>query len=71
MNGEETLIKIKENKDYSDIQILIYSTTISDLQIKVLKDLGAEGCYIKSYSASEIVSFAKFLQQKIAKAVFR
>ena len=71
MNGEETLIKIKENKDYSDIQILIYSTTISDLQIKVLKDLGAEGCYIKSYSASEIVVFAKFLQQKIAKAVFR
>jgi CheY-like chemotaxis protein len=71
MNGEETLIKLRENKEYSGIRVLIYSTTISDTQVKSLKDLGAEGCYIKSYSTSEIVDFAKFLQQKIAKAVFR
>lgn len=70
MNGEETLIKIKENKEYAGIRVLIYSTTISDTQVKTLKDLGAEDCYIKSYSTSEIVDFAKSLQQKITMQIF-
>ncbi|MGC4038250.1 MAG: response regulator [Chitinophagaceae bacterium] len=68
-NGEEALVKLKETDSYKDIQVMIYSTSISDTQVKQLKDLGAEGCYIKAYSASEIVDFAKVLQQKITNAL--
>jgi CheY-like chemotaxis protein len=71
MNGEQVLIKLKEHNDYRAIQILIYSTDISELQVQALKKYGAADCYVKSYSQSEIIDFAKFLQQKIAKAVFR
>lgn len=71
MNGEETLIKLRENSNYSGIQIMIYSTTISNTQIKMLKDLGAEGCYTKSFSTADIMDFAKSLQQKITDTAAR
>jgi CheY-like chemotaxis protein len=71
MNGEQTLHEIKKDKRYKDIMILIYSTNMTDKQIKKLLEEGASGCYIKSFSSSAIIDFAKFLQQKIAEAVFR
>jgi len=36
-----------------------------------LNQLGADGSYFKANSAVEVIEFAKFLQQKIAAAVFR
>jgi CheY-like chemotaxis protein len=71
MNGEQTLLELKRLKRYKDIMILIYSTNMSEKQIKNLLEEGASGCYIKSFSTSSIIDFAKFLQQKIAEAVFR
>lgn len=71
MNGEQTLLELKKDKRLKDIMILIYSTNMTDKQIKSLLEAGASGCYIKSYSSNAIIDFAKFLQQKIAEAVFR
>ena len=71
MNGEEILIKLKNDIDYKNIPLLIYSTGMNNGLMDRLKVLGADGCYFKANSAEETIEFAKFLQQKIAAAVFR
>jgi len=71
MNGEDILIELKKHPGYRQIPVLIYSTGISKALIQKLIALGADGCYVKSYSSSGILEFAEFLKQKIATAVFR
>ncbi|MES1219540.1 MAG: response regulator [Bacteroidota bacterium] len=71
MNGEEILVKLKKDEDYKRIPLLIYSTGMNNGLMERLTALGADGCYFKANSAEEVIEFAKFLQQKIAAAVFR
>ena len=71
MNGEDILVELKKHPGYRQIPVLIYSTGISKALIQKLIALGADGCYVKSYSSSGILEFAEFLKQKIATAVFR
>lgn len=71
MNGEEILIQLKKDPNLRQIPVLIYSTGISKQLIQRLIALGADGCYVKSYSSSGILEFAEFLKKKIATAVFR
>ena len=71
MNGEEVLIKLKNDKQFKFIPLLIYSTGMNNGLMERLNLLGADGSYFKANSAAEVIEFAKFLQQKIAAAVFR
>jgi CheY-like chemotaxis protein len=71
INGEEILVKLKKDDDYKHIPLLIYSTGMNNGLMERLNALGADGCYFKADSAAEVIEFAKFLQQKIAAAVFR
>ncbi|MGC4036602.1 MAG: response regulator [Chitinophagaceae bacterium] len=71
MNGEEILNELKKHPGFRQIPVLIYSTGISKQLIHKLIALGADGCYVKSYSSSGILEFAEFLKKKIANAVFR
>jgi len=71
MNGEEVLIKLKSDEDFKFIPLLIYSTGMNNGLMERLNQLGADGSYFKANSAVEVIEFAKFLQQKIAAAVFR
>jgi two-component system, response regulator len=71
MNGEDILVELKKHPNYRQIPVLIYSTGISKSLIHKLIAMGADGCYVKSYSSSGILEFAEFLKQKIATAVFR
>ena len=71
MNGEEVLVTLKKDEQYKDIPLLIYSTGMNNGLMERLKNLGAEGCYFKANSTEEIISFARFLKQKISAAVFK
>ena len=50
VNGQETLVLLKNNKDIKDIPVVMYSTSISTVLKKNFLDLGAYGSFIKPHS---------------------
>jgi CheY-like chemotaxis protein len=62
-NAVEILVQLKENKEYSHIPVIIYSTAMSLQQKEKLLALGAIACLKKGVAMHEIIEAATLFKQ--------
>lgn len=55
MGGKECLIKIKADPDLKDIPVIVYSTTSTQKEIQIFKELGAEEFVVKPTAFLKLV----------------
>ncbi len=60
MNGRETLTFLKEHPVYQNIPVIIYSTSINDIERMLCKENGAAAYNIKPTTFSECQEISKW-----------
>jgi CheY-like chemotaxis protein len=60
LNGTQVLRKLKENKKFKDITVIIYSTSVNHIEKEQTLKLGAHSYVIKPSSYEECLEKAKY-----------
>lgn len=63
MNGRETLTFLKEHPVYQSIPVIIYSTSINDIERIRCKEIGAAAYIIKPTTFSECQEISKWFHK--------
>lgn len=63
MNGRETLTFLKEHPVYQSIPVIIYSTSINDIERMRCKEIGAAAYIIKPTTFSECQEISKWFHK--------
>jgi CheY-like chemotaxis protein len=64
LDGRECLIRIKGNKTYSDIPVIMYTTSTRANDMKDFKNLGATEYFIKPNTFSDLYNYLKTVLSK-------
>jgi CheY-like chemotaxis protein len=59
LGGRDCLIKIKSNKQFSDIPVIMYTTSTRQNDIRDFKELGATDYFIKPNTFTELHQYLK------------
>ena len=72
MNGTQTLRKLKADKRYQSIPVIIYSTSINPIEMEKCMQLGAHSYVTKPISIKDSIEtaslFFRFCEQSIARS---
>ena len=66
LNGTETLVQLKSNDKYKDITVVIYSTSVNNVEKEKCMNLGAHSYLVKPLSYAETLRTAKYLSELCA-----
>ena len=66
LNGTETLVQLKSNDKYKDITVVIYSTSVNNVEKEKCRNLGAHSYLVKPLSYAETLRTAKYLSELCA-----
>jgi len=69
LNGTQTLQAIKDDKRFSKITVVVYSTTLNPLEKEKCMRLGARDFIIKPLVYTETISIAKYFKEICENAI--
>ena len=69
-NGEEVLTRLKNNRAYQSIPVVMYSSEMSEALAAKLQAQGAVSCYRKTASLEEAIRLAESLKTKVQLNLF-